>query len=164
MSRIGKGPMVGGIAVESARSVFDETARKRGVSGRRPAPAEVLPVFEEFARIGFDVPDTADTDLLLYEYGVFSLTGSPLFTVGLVRQFEICDEWGEHEGYVQFRCEFGFEPEPELAALGNRTHCGVLVEGRDLVTDWVAAVRDDADWAVVAHQIATLFAINPDEV
>ena len=156
--------MVGGVAVESARSVFDEIARKRGVFGRRATPAEALPVFEEFARVGFDVSATAEADLLLYEYGVFSFTGRPLFTVSLVRQFEICDEAGEHDGYVQFRCEFGFEPDPELAALGERVHWGIPVEGHDPVTDWVAAVRDDATWAVVGHRVAALFETDLEEV
>lgn len=94
---------------------------------------------------------------------MFSLTGRPLFTVVLVRQFGIRDEEGEHEGYVQFRCEFGFEPAPELAALGNRAHW-VPVEGRDPVTDWVAAVRDDAAWSAVEHRVWSLFEINLDEV
>jgi hypothetical protein len=59
---------------------------------------------------------------LLYQYGVYAFTGQDMFHLDLTRQFEITDDAGQHEGYVQFHCTLRYRPDPELAALGRQNH------------------------------------------
>ncbi|MFF3609200.1 hypothetical protein [Streptomyces sp. NPDC002463] len=42
-----------------------------------------------------------------------------MFTVDLTRQFDVTDDDGEHDHYVQVHCELRYEPEPDLDALGS---------------------------------------------
>ncbi|MGW3389115.1 hypothetical protein [Streptomyces cinereoruber] len=74
--------------------------------------------FLRFGRRPFDVPDTPESDGLLFQYGVYAFDGPPAFTLDLVRQFEIVDGGGEYDHYVQVRCELRYESAPALEALG----------------------------------------------
>ncbi|MEV4501912.1 hypothetical protein [Streptomyces klenkii] len=56
--------------------------------------------FLRFGRRLFDVPDTADADGLLFQYGTYSFSGPPTFALDLTRQFEISDSSGDHDHYV----------------------------------------------------------------
>ncbi|MFE6457415.1 hypothetical protein ACFVP0_08140 [Streptomyces cinereoruber] len=74
--------------------------------------------FLRFGRRLFDVPDTPESDGLLFQYGTYAFDGPPAFTLDLVRQFEIVDGDGEYDHYVQVRCELRYESVPALEALG----------------------------------------------
>ncbi|WP_020139588.1 hypothetical protein [Streptomyces sp. 351MFTsu5.1] len=75
--------------------------------------------FMRFARQRFATAPTRDSDGLLFQYGTYAFSGRPKFTVDLTRQFEITDDEGEHEHYVQVHCEIRYECEPVLDALGS---------------------------------------------
>ncbi|MEU0039843.1 hypothetical protein [Streptomyces sp. NPDC006333] len=75
-----------------------------GVGRRALADLSTEDAWRAFLRFGrrlFDVPDTPDTDGLLFQYGTYSFDGPPTFTLDLTRQFEIADSDGDHDHYVQ---------------------------------------------------------------
>ncbi|MFF5000987.1 hypothetical protein ACFY3Y_38865, partial [Streptomyces sp. NPDC000656] len=57
--------------------------------------------FMRFARQRFATEPTPDSDGLLFQYGMYAFSGRPMFTVDLTRQFDISDDGGEHDHYVQ---------------------------------------------------------------
>ena len=65
------------------------------------------------------MPNGPDVDGCLFEYGVNSLSGEPLFVVNLTRQFEALDPDGEHESYTQVACEVRYRVTEDLEALGD---------------------------------------------
>ncbi|MEU6705434.1 hypothetical protein [Streptomyces wuyuanensis] len=75
--------------------------------------------FMRFGRRRFDTASASDSDGLLFQYGTYAFSGRPMFTVGLTRQFEVNNDDGEHDHYVQVHCELRYEPEPDLDALGS---------------------------------------------
>ncbi|UFQ99954.1 hypothetical protein KBP30_01450 [Streptomyces sp. Go40/10] len=75
--------------------------------------------FVRFGRWRFDTAATPDSDGLLFQYGTYAFSGRPMFTVGLTRQFDVTDDDGEHDHYVQVHCELRYEAEPDLDALGS---------------------------------------------
>ncbi|MFG2832500.1 hypothetical protein ACGFWI_34470 [Streptomyces sp. NPDC048434] len=75
--------------------------------------------FQRFGRQRFDTAPTPDADGLLFQYGTYTASGRPMFTVDLTRQFDIVDDDGEHDHYVQVHCELRYEPESALDALGS---------------------------------------------
>jgi len=91
--------------------------------GQQPlAELDLDEVWLRFVRFGsqrFDTADTPDADGLLFQYGTHAFEGPPVFTLDLVRQFEINDASGEHDHYIQLHCELRYEPVPQLRALGH---------------------------------------------
>ncbi|MEV8345904.1 hypothetical protein [Streptomyces niveus] len=75
--------------------------------------------FMRFGRQRFATTPTPDSDGLLFQYGTYAFSGRPMFTVDLARQFDIIDDDGEHDHYVQVHCELRYECEPALDALGG---------------------------------------------
>ncbi|MCW8382450.1 hypothetical protein [Streptomyces justiciae] len=75
--------------------------------------------FIRFARQRFATAPTPDSDGLLFQYGTYAFSGRPMFTVDLTRQFDISDDGGEHDHYLQTHCELRYECEPTLNALGT---------------------------------------------
>ncbi|MFJ2407184.1 hypothetical protein ACIOUE_38475 [Streptomyces xanthochromogenes] len=73
--------------------------------------------FMRFTRQRFATAPTPESDGLLFQYGTYAFSGRPMFTVDLTRQFDISDDEGEHEHYVQVHCELRYECEPVLDAL-----------------------------------------------
>ncbi|MCQ4210420.1 hypothetical protein [Streptomyces longispororuber] len=79
-------------------------------------------VWLRFIRFGsqrYDTADTPDADGLLFQYGTYAFEGPPVFTLDLVRQFEINDASGEHDHYRQLHCELLYELTPQLRTLGH---------------------------------------------
>ncbi|MFE5666069.1 hypothetical protein ACFQ7W_19305 [Streptomyces niveus] len=75
--------------------------------------------FMRFGRRRFATAPTPDSDGLLFQYGTYAFSGRPMFTVDLTRQFDISDDDGEHDHFVQVHCELRYECEPALDALGG---------------------------------------------
>ncbi|MFJ9080080.1 hypothetical protein ACIRO3_33320 [Streptomyces sp. NPDC102278] len=72
-----------------------------------------------FAQQRFDTAPTPDSDGLLFQYGTYAFSGRSMFTLDLTRQFDINDDDGEHDHYVQVHCELRYEPESALEAGGS---------------------------------------------
>lgn len=93
-----------------------------------------------FARQRFATAPTPDSDGLLFQYGTYAFSGRPMFTVDLTRQFDISDDGGEHDHYVQIHCELRYECEPALDALGRFNSWFFNDTGADL-DEWAAAME-----------------------
>ncbi|MEV5282943.1 hypothetical protein [Streptomyces sp. NPDC052811] len=96
--------------------------------------------FIRFARQRFAAAPTPDSDGLLFQYGTYAFSGRSMFTVDLTRQFDIGDEEGEHEHYVQVHCELRYECEPVLDTLGSFDSWFFHDANADL-DEWFAAVE-----------------------
>jgi hypothetical protein len=105
-----------------------------------------------------------DADLVLFEYGTFVATGEPAFAINLVRQFERSNAVGEHEAYIQLRCELSYAPSEELSRLGKRKHWGAADQSEDAIEEWSDAVASDPCWNAVAGISALGFVIDESEV
>ncbi|MEV5972245.1 hypothetical protein [Streptomyces sp. NPDC051921] len=74
--------------------------------------------FVRFGRMRFHAAPQADSDGLLFQYGTHLISGRPMFTVDLTRQLNVSDD-GEHDRYVQVRCELRYKPALDLDAWGS---------------------------------------------
>ena len=63
-----------------------------------------------------------------------------MFTVDLTRQFDISDDDGEHDHYVQIRCELRYECEPALDALGS-FNSWFFQDANAHLDEWLAAMQ-----------------------
>jgi hypothetical protein len=106
--------------------------------------ADALRAFERFASMQFQVPDLPDADGLLFQYGVFSFTGRAMFTLSLIRQFEQCDEQGDHESYRQVGVELLFEPDDALISLGHKESWCFGEPGSASTAEWFADLRSSS--------------------
>ncbi|MFC4610358.1 hypothetical protein ACFO9E_21465 [Streptomyces maoxianensis] len=75
---------------------------------------DVWPAFLRFGRQRFDTALTPDSDGLLLQYGTYAFDGPPKFTLDFTRQFEINDDDGDHDHYLQVHCELRYPPDPAL--------------------------------------------------
>ncbi len=96
--------------------------------------------FMRFGRTRFDTAPTPDSDGLLFQFGTYAFSGRPMFTVDLTRQFDVSDDCGEHDHYVQVHCELRYGPEPDLDALGSFDSWFFHDAGADL-DEWFAAME-----------------------
>lgn len=110
--------------------------------------------FMRFARQRFATAPTPDSDGLLFQYGTYAFSGRPMFTVDLTRQFDISDDEGEHEHYVQVHCGLRYECEPVLDALGSFDSWFFHDANADL-DEWLAAME---------RQLELLLARRPSEI
>ncbi|MEU3693794.1 hypothetical protein [Streptomyces narbonensis] len=110
--------------------------------------------FMRFARQRFATAPTPDSDGLLFQYGTYAFSRRPMFTVDLTRQFDISDDEGEHEHYVQVHCELRYEFEAVLDALGSFDSWFFHDANADL-DEWLAAME---------RQLELLLARRPSEI
>ncbi|CAM5510945.1 MULTISPECIES: hypothetical protein [Streptomyces] len=82
--------------------------------------------FMRFGRRRFDAAPTPDSDGLLFQYGTYAFSGRSMFTVDLTRQFDVTDEDGEHDHYVQVH----YSPSNMTASLPRRTRAASPVRSR----------------------------------
>ncbi|MER7576968.1 hypothetical protein [Streptomyces sp. NPDC126514] len=110
--------------------------------------------FMRFGRRRFDTASTPDSDGLLLQYGAYAFSGRPMFTVDLTRQFDVSDDGGEHDHYLQVHCELRYEPEPDLDALGSFDSWLFHDAGADL-DEWFVAME---------RRLALLLGRRPSEI
>jgi hypothetical protein len=96
--------------------------------------------FMRFGRQRFATAPTPDSDGLLFQYGTYAFSGRPMFAVDLTRQFDISDDDGEHDHYVQVHCELRYECEPALDALGGFDSWFFHDANAD-IDEWLAAME-----------------------
>ncbi|MEV6013559.1 hypothetical protein AB0M29_43285 [Streptomyces sp. NPDC051976] len=112
--------------------------------------------FLRFGRRLFDLPDAPDADGLLFQYGTNSFGGPPTFTVDLTRQFEVFDNGGDHDYYVQVHCELRYGSEPALDALGSFDSWFFHGAG-DGLEGWAQGLTERSAWTTVK-------ALKPTEI
>lgn len=97
---------------EDAEPLFRQMLTDAGFDFAAPSPSVAWQVFKTFA----ENPVDCAGDGLLFECGVYSFTGEPLFHFGFCRQFEI-EEDGEYDHMEQLHCRFTCQPTEELQLL-----------------------------------------------
>lgn len=116
----------------------------------------ILGAFGRFAAIRFAVPEGGDTDGLLFQYGIYNnYTDSPMFTLDLLRQFEIRDQRDEYEAYRQAGYELLFVPTDRLTGLGDWESW--WFDRPDIADDlesWLARVRANNVWTIARSEVA----------
>jgi len=135
------------LRVEDAREMLRELLVSEQGS-RGDAVVAAVQAFERFALAHFQVADIPDSDGLLFQYGVFNFTGRPMFTLSLIRQFERCDDFGDHEDYRQVGVELLFEPD-NLVSLGH--HESWCFDGPDALATatWFAEVKSASIFQII---------------
>ena len=124
------------------------------------ASVELLSVLREFERVRFDVPEIPDADGFLFQYGP---SDGSTFVLSVVRQFEVVDADGEHDGYVQLRLEYGYPADAELVAAG-RLGRWWFRGGTEPFDEWLAALRRDPVWRILEARIPLRVDLSQDAV
>lgn len=96
----------------------------------------------------FQIPGTPDSDGLLFQYGVFNFTGRPMLTLSFVRQFEQCNDRGDHECYRHVGAELLFEPDVQALPEHHESWC-FDGPGASATAEWFAEVRSDSIFRLI---------------
>jgi hypothetical protein len=119
--------------------------------------------FLRFGRRLFDVSDTPDADGLLFQYGTHAFGDPREFTLDLTRQFEISDNDGDHDHYVQVHCELRYRLAPALESLGSFDSWFFHDAGDDL-EEWVQGLTERAAWATIRRLRPTEIRVYQEQV
>jgi hypothetical protein len=140
--------MSGGLSTDQAARLLYDQLHLDQRPGANTTTEDAWLAFVRFARLRFDTPDSPDADGLLHQYGVFSFDGLPAFSLDLTRQFEVVDNVGEHDYYVQVHCELRYDLIPALTTLGTFQSWFFHDSGEDL-DQWAEALTSRDAWAVI---------------
>ncbi|MFF7247170.1 hypothetical protein ACFZBU_25075 [Embleya sp. NPDC008237] len=147
---------------EAMRLLRDELRVERGAVAD-PTTEGTWSAFLRFGRFRFDTPDTSDADGLLFQYGTHTFDGPPTFSLDLTRQFEINDDDGEHDQYVQVHCELRYDFAASLSALGVFESWFFHDTGEDL-DRWAEALTNRAAWRVLCEHVPAEIRIYREQV
>ncbi|MFA7762828.1 hypothetical protein [Streptomyces sp. NRRL S-448] len=143
-------------AIDEAVGLLEGELRSGRASGAGLGTEDAWLAFLRFGRRPFAVPDVPDADGLLFQYGTHAFDGPATFALDLTRQFEVCDDDGDHDHYVQVHCELRYAPVPALDALGSFESWFFHDTGDDLDA-WARGLTERPAWAVLG-------ALGPAEV
>jgi hypothetical protein len=97
-------------------------------------------VFLDFACVSFAVPQTADADGLLYQFGIFAFSGEP-----------------------RFHCDMRFSPTADLQALGSHDESW-WPDGDQELTTWAGEVAAGPEWVALAGKTPVLTEVYCDKI
>ena len=147
--------------IDSALSVVQDIVDQVGSSREVPTFEEVMSAVRSFERISFDVPTGTDSDGFLFQYGEVNWFAEPTFTIGFVRQFEIVDVEGEHEGYSQVQLEYRYQSDADLRSLESHSswwfHGGVTS-----FDEWLESVEQDPVWGITRGKVPVEFSTSQE--
>ncbi|MFE6611141.1 SMI1/KNR4 family protein [Amycolatopsis sp. NPDC057786] len=149
--------------IDSAIAVARDLLGLPGSRRKHPTVDEVVTAVRGFEAVRFAVPDGADTDGFLFEYGEVNWGSEPMFAVGFVRQMEIVDADGEHEQYSQVAFEFRCRVDADLRSLGSRAVWWFRSDGSDF-EDWLASVTRDPVWRTLRRKEIAEFVLSQESV
>lgn len=147
--------------IDSALSVAQGVVDQLGSSRAVPTVDEVMAVVNRFERIEFDVPSSADSDGFLFQYGEVNWFPELTFAVGFVRQMELVDVEGEHEGYSQVQLEYRYLIDADLRSFESHNSWWFR-DGGVPFEDWLELVRRDPVWRVVREKTPLGFEISQE--
>lgn len=152
-------------SIEDAETVLRDVAGTIAPNGISSAGL-ALEAFAAYGRENFDLPDSPDVDGMLFQQGIHSFTGRPLFTVSLVRQFDRLDADGEHLGYYHARIELLYEVTEAFSSLPKRTLWWFREDAgsSDGLEGWVLEIRADPSWNVIESATPVESSIRGEEV
>lgn len=145
-------------AVEVARQSFATQTRVID----RPSRREFFDAVRRFEQVGFEVPETGDSDGFLFQWGPANWLPEPAFIIGVTRQLEKVGPDGEHEAYLHIDMAFNYALDHELDSLGVGSSWWFRSSGSDF-SIWMDAVERDPIWQLVDSKTMREFAISSDE-
>ena len=138
--------------------VFRTLVRRAGLTVESLTAASAGSVFGSFSSIEFKVPREPDSDGLLYQFGIYDFSGEPRFHFDLTRQFGLRDS----DEYLQFHCDLQYLPTPRIEALGSHSEWWFRGDGSQL-PEWVAAVEQRPEWAILESALPVAVEVYCDE-
>ncbi|MDX2059491.1 MAG: hypothetical protein SFV24_16895 [Gemmatimonadales bacterium] len=102
------------IDTSAALARFESLLTEHGFDRARPEPRLAWEAFKAFAK----VPVACSHDALLFQTGVYSLSGPESFQLDFTRQFELPED-GQYSGMEQLHCTFHFPPSAAARALAT---------------------------------------------
>lgn len=128
--------------------------------------SSALEIFASYGRENFDLPDSPEVDGMLFQEGIRSFTGRPLFTVSFVRQFDRLDADGKHLEYYHVRIELLYEATEAFRSLPKRKLWWFREDAgsSDGLEGWVLEIRADPSWNVIERAIPLESSIRGEEV
>lgn len=148
-----------GSALDVVQGIVDEL----GLDQEPPVAEQLAATIQNFERIEFDVPNSADSDGFLFQFGKVNWFSEPIFTVGFVRQLDIVDSVGEHEGYSQVQIEYRYRADKDLESLRNYTSW--WFRGSEVsFEEWLDSMRLNLVWTIVRGKTPVDFAISQELV
>lgn len=148
-----------GSALDVVQGIVDEL----GLDQETPTAEQLAATIQNFERIEFDVPNSADSDGFLFQLGEVNWFSEPTFTVGFVRQLEIVDSAGGHEGYSQVQIEYRYRVDKDLESL--RDHTSWWFRGGEMsFGEWLDSMQHNLVWTVVRGKTPLDFAISQELV
>ncbi|MFD8230332.1 hypothetical protein ACFV20_00295 [Streptomyces sp. NPDC059696] len=145
--------------IDSALSVVQDIVGQVGASREVPTFEEVMATVRNFERIRFEVPSGADSDGFLFQYGEVNWFAEPTFVVGFVRQLEIVDTEGEHEGYSQVQLEYRYQADVDLRSLESHNSWWFRESGTSF-SEWLESVKRDPLWGIVRGKLPIEFSVS----
>lgn len=146
-----------GSALSVVQGIVDQLASSR----EAPTVEEVVATVRSFEQIGFDVPTGADSDGFLFQYGEVNWFSEPTFTVGFVRQMELVDAEGDHEGYSQVQLEYRYRVDADLRSLESHNSWWFRESGTPF-DEWLESVKRDPVWGHVREKAAVEFDVSQE--
>ena len=101
--------------VEESEAILTRLLREAEIDLDQPRVEDVQRAwqcFKQFCRL----PAERAEDGILFQCGIFTFTGEPLYYFDYVRQFE-CEGLEGDDALLQLHCEFRFTPTDEMAEL-----------------------------------------------
>lgn len=147
--------------VDSALRVVQDIVGRVGSVREIPNIGEVVAAVHSFERIEFDVPAGAEADGFLFQYGEVNWFADPTFTVSFVRQMEIVDAEGEHEGYSQVQIEYRYRVDAALRSIQSHNSWWFRESGASF-DEWLEAVKRDPVWGIVRDKVPSGFDVSQE--
>ncbi|WP_405910221.1 hypothetical protein OG742_42090 [Streptomyces sp. NBC_00828] len=122
-----------------------------------PDLAEAVRRFEETE---FEVPEAADTDGFLFQYGYVNWFAEPTFVLGFTRQLGVGEEDSVDE-YVQVQYEYQYRHDAELSHLKSPDSWWFRDDGTPFA-EWLAAAMRDPVWDVIGKKTPVAFEVTED--
>jgi hypothetical protein len=148
-----------GAQPQRSAEVFNLMLEEAGLHAVTLSASAAWSVFLDFACVSFAVPQTADADGLLYQFGIFTFSGEPRFHLDLTRQFMMPDE----DEFLQFHCDMQFSPTADLQALGSHDESW-WPDGDQELTTWAGEVAAGPEWVALAGKTPVLTEVYCDKI
>jgi hypothetical protein len=129
------------------------------IAGRPPLNSpvpELIALVRDFSTVEFDVPDIADADGYLFQYGRVSWFPEPTFVLSIVRQLAVA------ENFVQVQFEFRYALDDELDTVGSHSEWWFPESGTSF-DSWLSSVERSSIMDVVEPKTCRVFEIYQDQ-
>ncbi|MEV0144938.1 MULTISPECIES: hypothetical protein [unclassified Nonomuraea] len=143
-------------ALDLARGLLEE------MSLLNPRISDLTGLVRRYSAIKFDVPELAEADGYLFQYGRVGWFSEPTFVISLVRQLEVVDSGGEHEYYIQIQFEFRYALDDELESVDSCSEWW-FPEGEVSFDVWMESVEQSPIMNTLARKMPREFEIWRDQ-